>query len=81
MAEHEVASVVWHEGDEQIYVTYVEEEADRMVATEHVATKFAEDAGLSVVDAPSGIKRWVRDPATPSAETDQEHPKDHETAR
>ena len=64
MAEYEVASVVWYERDDQIYVTYDQEEPDHMVATRSVASELARDAGLTLVPAPAGICRWVRDPGT-----------------
>jgi len=67
MTEREIVSVVWHEQNDLIYVTYVEEEPDRMVATQAVATEFAREAGLSLVAAPNGISRWVREPETQPA--------------
>ena len=54
MAEYEVASVVWYERDDQIYVTYDQEEPDHMVATRSVASELARDAGLTRVPAPAG---------------------------
>jgi hypothetical protein len=62
MAEREIVSVVWHERDDLIYVTYAAEDPDRMVAVQAVAADFAREAGLSMVPAPHGICRWVRDP-------------------
>jgi hypothetical protein len=62
MAEYEITSVIWHERNDQIYVTYADEEPDHMVSTQHVAADLARDAGLSPVAAPHGIHRWVRTP-------------------
>jgi len=62
MTEYDISSVVWYERDDQIYVTYDHEEPDHMVATQKVATELARDAGLSLVPAPAGICRWVRNP-------------------
>lgn len=67
MAEREIVSVVWHERDDLIYVTYADEDPDRMVAVQAVAADFAREAGLSMVPAPAGIRRWVRDPQTQDA--------------
>jgi hypothetical protein len=67
MTEREIVSVVWQERGDLIYVTYVEEEPDRMVATHAIAADFAREAGLSPVAAPDGIRRWVRDPETEPA--------------
>jgi hypothetical protein len=67
MAEREVVSVVWHERDDLIYVTYADEDPDRMVAVHAVAADFAREAGLSMVPAPDGICRWVRNPETQDA--------------
>lgn len=72
MAEYEIASVVWYERDDQIYVTYDHEEPDHMVATQKVATELARDAGLSLVSAPAGICRWVREPSINTEAIDQE---------
>lgn len=71
MAEYEIASVVWYERDDQIYVTYDHEEPDHMVATRSVASELARDAGLSLVAAPPGICRWVRDQES-EASTEEE---------
>ena len=62
MAEREIVSVVWHERDDLIYVIYAEEDPDRMVALQTVAADLAREAGLSMVPAPDGICRWVREP-------------------
>ena len=72
MGEYEIASVVWYERDDQIYVTYDHEEPDHMVATQMVATELARDAGLSLVPAPAGICRWVRDPPATDSAIDQD---------
>ncbi len=71
MAEREIASIVWDERDDQICVAYVEDEPDHMVATQVVAAELARDAGLSLVSAPVGTYKWVRDPGTPCVATDQ----------
>ena len=71
MANHEIASVVWDERDHQIYVTYVDDEPDHMLATQLIAAELARDAGLNVVVAPNGICQWVRNPATLCVATDR----------
>ena len=71
MAEYEIASVVWDERDNQIHVTYVEDEPDHMVATQFVAAELARDAGLSIVAAPDGIRQWVQNPRTSCVATEQ----------
>ena len=67
MTEREIVSVVWQERGDLIYVTYAEEEPDRMVATHAIAAAFATEVGLNPAAAPDGIRRWVRDPETQHA--------------
>lgn len=62
MAEREIVSVEWHERDEVIAVTYVDDDPDQMVAAQSVAADFAREAGLRPDSSPDGICRWVRDP-------------------
>ena len=62
MAERETVSVEWHERDEVISVTYVDDDPDQMVAALSVAADFAREAGLRPETAPDGICRWVREP-------------------
>jgi hypothetical protein len=71
MAEYEITGVIWHERNDQIYVTYVEEEPDHMVSTQQVASDLARDAGLSPVAAPRGIRRWVRTPESKAGAKDE----------
>ena len=79
MAEYEIASVVWHERNDQIYVTYVEEEPDHMVSTQEAAAGLARDAGLSPVAAPHGILRWVRTPEVNLVANHEAHVIEHST--
>jgi hypothetical protein len=79
MAEYEIASVVWHERNDQIYVTYVEEEPDHMVSTQEAAASLARDAGLSIVAAPHGILRWVRTPDVNPVASDEARVVEHST--
>ncbi len=62
MAEREIVSVEWHERDDVICVTYVDEEPDQMMAVQSVAADLAQETGLRPVTATDGICRWVRDP-------------------
>jgi len=62
MAEREIVSVEWHERDEVIHVTYVDDDPDQMVAAQAVAADFAREAGLRPETVPDGMSRWVRDP-------------------
>ena len=71
MAEYEITGVIWHERNDQIYVTYAEEEPDHMVSTQQVAADLARDAGLSPVPAPRGIFRWVRTPESKASVKDE----------
>jgi hypothetical protein len=79
MAEYEIASVVWHERTDQIYVTYEEEEPDHMVSTQQAAAGLARDAGLSPVSAPHGILRWVRTPVVNPVAKDEARIIEHST--
>jgi hypothetical protein len=79
MAEYEIDSVVWHERNDQIYVTYVDEEPDHMVSTQQAAAGLARDAGLSPVSAPHGILRWVRTPGASPVANDEAHIMDRST--
>jgi len=62
MAEREIVCVEVHEVDDAMCVTYVDDEPDRMMATQSVVAGFAQEAGLHPVAAPDGVCRWVRDP-------------------
>ncbi len=62
MAEREIVSVEWHERNDMITVTYIDDEPDQMVAVQSVAADFAHETGLRPVTAPDRICRWVRDP-------------------
>ncbi len=61
MAEREIASIVWHEANDQVDLIYLEGQPDRLIGARHVVAELAESVGLVSVPAPPGTARWERD--------------------
>jgi len=58
MHRGEIASVVWHEVDHRIEVTYLEGEPDHLQGDEVVITAMVENEGLRSVPSPDHVRRW-----------------------
>jgi hypothetical protein len=58
--EEQIERIVWNERHHFMEVGYLEREPDRIVANQQIATMLAEDVGLVLVSASSGVLRWVR---------------------
>ncbi len=58
----QIERIVWNEKHHFMEVAYREREPDRVVANQRIATMLAEDVGLVLVSASSGVLRWVRSP-------------------
>jgi len=60
MAERQVASVIWHQRDQQIELIYDVGDPDHLFGSEDVATALAVGAGLEPALARVDVRRWVR---------------------
>ena len=61
MAERDVASIVWHEANQHIELTFVEGDVKDFAGGDRYAAELARMAGLHKVPGAHGTLRWVRD--------------------